>query len=217
MPETLHAELPSKQPLTNGRVRAFLRHLRIVGSPRIAARLADGRDGTHSSYFALRSRDPNFAAAWTDAIEHATENLVNEAHRRAVEGVTRFVVQKGYIVTGPDGKPLTQQEYSDRLLEVLLRYRLPELREKSVHHSGTIQHALSDSATVSLDDLNLLTADEKKQLLELLSTVAERRRENRSAIAVSANAPALPAPSGEIVDAEYEEVAEGDPENPHGI
>ena len=69
--------------------------------------------------YAWRETDPEFASAWDDAIEAAADALEGEAWRRAVTGTERPIIWKGEV-TG------TVREYSDRLLECLLRAHRPE-------------------------------------------------------------------------------------------
>jgi hypothetical protein len=65
-----------------------------------------------------RDKDEEFRAAWDDAEQEATDALEREAWRRAVEGVDKPVTFKGEITD-------TYKEYSDRLLEMLLRGHRP--------------------------------------------------------------------------------------------
>jgi hypothetical protein len=66
-----------------------------------------------------RRDDAAFAAAFEAAMALSTETLEDEAIRRAFEGVPKPVFHKGRKVAEIN-------EYSDRLLEVLLRARKPE-------------------------------------------------------------------------------------------
>jgi len=66
-----------------------------------------------------REKDPDFAAAWEDAIEAGTDLLEDEAMRRAVRGVEVPVFHRGKVV----GSRLA---YSDVLLITLLNARRPE-------------------------------------------------------------------------------------------
>lgn len=71
-----------------------------------------------------RTADPVFAAAWDEAEQMAADRLEREAWRRGVEGVDKPVVYKGEITD-------TFKEYSDRMLELLLKAHRPErFREK---------------------------------------------------------------------------------------
>ncbi|MEM7305034.1 MAG: hypothetical protein AAF682_00115 [Planctomycetota bacterium] len=109
----------SRARLTKDRKQRFLEELARTGIIAEAARLASphAKGGAISTFYAERDRDPEFAAAWKDAAEHATGIVEREAFRRAVEGwdePTRF---------GPVRK------HSDRLLELLLKARSPQYRE----------------------------------------------------------------------------------------
>lgn len=61
-----------------------------------------------------RQADQVFAADWAEAEEEAGDKLEREAWRRAVEGIDKPIVHKGEITD-------TYKEYSDRLLEILLK------------------------------------------------------------------------------------------------
>jgi hypothetical protein len=79
-----------------------------------------------------RRRDNEaFATAWSEASEIGTEALEAEAARRAYHGTLRPVFHKGE-------KCGEIREYSDQLLQFLLRSRKPETyRETQKHdHSG---------------------------------------------------------------------------------
>lgn len=61
-----------------------------------------------------RDADDDFASRWLEAEQEAADKLEREAWRRAVEGVDRPVTYQGQITD-------TYKEYSDRMLEVLLK------------------------------------------------------------------------------------------------
>jgi hypothetical protein len=86
--------------------------------------------------YEMRAADPEFAAAWTRALEAGSDILESEALRRSVEGVDEPVYQGGALVG-------SVTKYSDTLLALLLKSHLPEkYRERSeVKHSGTIELA----------------------------------------------------------------------------
>jgi len=67
-------------------------------------------------------KDPEFIAAYETALEEATDRLEQEARRRGVMGVERPVYQGGVRVG-------YVREYSDRLLETMLRARHPVYTE----------------------------------------------------------------------------------------
>jgi hypothetical protein len=75
--------------------------------------------------YRYRERDPDFAAAWNDAIESAVDDLEGEARRRAYEGTEEYVVSSGRVVTLNE-TPLTVRRYSDQLMISLLAAHRPE-------------------------------------------------------------------------------------------
>lgn len=64
-------------------------------------------------------QDAEYAERHRDARESACDRLEEEARRRAVDGVERPIWQRGQVVG-------SVREYSDRLLEMLLRANRPE-------------------------------------------------------------------------------------------
>jgi hypothetical protein len=82
--------------------------------------------------------DPDFAAAWDRALEIATDAMEAEAWRRGVEGVEKPLIVGGRLVSErvfngqPPGKdeadgPVAMiREYSDSLLQVMLKANRPE-------------------------------------------------------------------------------------------
>lgn len=98
-----------KQRMTNERKEIFLAELGRTGVFAHAARAAspNSKHGALNSFRAERERDPEFAAAWDEAIEVSTGIIEQEAIRRAVNG-------------WDDGKV---QKYSDRLMELILKRR----------------------------------------------------------------------------------------------
>jgi hypothetical protein len=69
-----------------------------------------------------REEDPQFAQAWGDAIEQFHDSLEDVGRERAVDGVLSKVIEDN------DGKVVGEiRRYSDRLLELLLKRRRPEI------------------------------------------------------------------------------------------
>lgn len=71
-------------------------------------------------------RAQEFAAAWDDAIQESLDDLESEARRRARFGVTRLKFTRGgdpiYLPnTGDEQIQYSEQEYSDSLMQFLLR------------------------------------------------------------------------------------------------
>lgn len=93
-----------------------------------------------------RNEDDAFAQAWAEAIDEATDALEAEARRRAIDGVEKPITYQGNI-TG------TYVEYSDKMLELLLRAHRPEKFSERVRneHTGAnggpiqLERAVSDA------------------------------------------------------------------------
>lgn len=85
------------------------------------------------SAYDWRDADADFASAWDDAEQEAADKLEREAWRRAVEGTEKPVTFQGVITA-------TYKEYSDKMLELLLKaHRGDKFRDKaSVEHSGGV-------------------------------------------------------------------------------
>lgn len=98
------------------------------------------------TFYDWRDHDAEFAARLPDANEDANDTLEFAAHDRAVNGVVSYVVSQGKLVYGPDNKPLVERKYSDSLLTLLLKARLPakykeqKQLEVSGPDGGPIQH-----------------------------------------------------------------------------
>jgi hypothetical protein len=74
-----------------------------------------------STAWQWRKNDPEFAAAWDEAVAEGVDRLEDEAHRRAVEGYnSRPIYHKGKKVG-------EIRKYSDSLLTPLLKCRRPEV------------------------------------------------------------------------------------------
>jgi hypothetical protein len=85
--------------------------------------------------YKLRKSDAGFGELWAEAELIAADLLEQEAHRRAFEGVLKPVYQKGMQVG-------SVREYSDKLMELLLKARKPDTFKdrKEVAHTGTVVH-----------------------------------------------------------------------------
>lgn len=186
-------------PLTAERKAVFLRELARHGVAAEAARVASPhtteRHGALSTFLSERNRDPQFAADWAGAVEQANAALECEAWRRAVEGTPRGVFQKGERVMDHDGQPATEQQYSDRLLEVLLRSRLSDRYgdKKQIEVRGRVDVR---SVTLSIADLQALSPEQRGQLARIMERIAIVRGEVEPGEAV----PALPGSDGQIIE-----------------
>lgn len=102
---------------TKRRRTAFLDRLRASANVSAAARAAGL---SRSSAYALRGRDPDFRAAWDEALEEALDDLEAELRRRAIEGVDKPVFYGGKECG-------SVKSYSDTLGMFLLKSRRGEV------------------------------------------------------------------------------------------
>lgn len=136
--------------------KRFLKHF---AETRSVARALELTPVDRSTAYTARKTDPEFGAAWLEVEDAMVDEMEAEAYRRAVEGVSKPVVSAGKYVTDVT-------EYSDSLLQFLLRHRRPDVyRERTeVQHSGEI--GARQTTMVVLDPA--LSA----QALDLLSKAA---------------------------------------------
>ena len=141
------AKAPKKSPKSRRTSRTdraretFLNTLRERCNVSESARAAGiGR----STAYEWRDADPSFAAEWDDAEQEAADKLEREAWRRAVDGVDKPVTFQGMITA-------TYKEYSDRMLEILLKGHRPEKFTDRIkaEHSGEM------SLTIAPEDAAL--------------------------------------------------------------
>ena len=134
----------------------FLKALANTANVR-AACLQAGID--HTTVYRWQEHDTEFGIRFHQANEEANWLLFGECWRRAMQGEVRYVTSQGKIVIGPDGEPLTYREKSDRLLELMLKSRLPSFRERqhvemsgSVDISGAKEKLLQKLGAINTDD-----------------------------------------------------------------
>jgi len=113
---------------TAAREKRFLDTLRLTCNVTEAAVAAGVR---RRRVYEWRDRDEEFRAAWDDAEQEAADALEREAWRRAVEGTDKPIVFRGRVTAA-------YKEYSDRLLELLLKGHRPDkFRDRvSAEYSG---------------------------------------------------------------------------------
>jgi hypothetical protein len=107
---------------------------------------------SRQAVYAERQRNEEFAVAWADVEERVVETMEREAYRRAVEGTTKPLVSAGKHVTDVT-------EYSDSLLQFLLKARRPERYRENVkveHSGGVTQRVQVDLSKLSADELAAL-------------------------------------------------------------
>lgn len=92
-----------------------------------------------STAYRWRNAEPDFKAAWDEALETAIDAMEREAHRRAFTGIKKPII--GRVGKDKDGIVTHVTEYSDGLATLLLKAHRPEkYRERTdVQHSGKIE------------------------------------------------------------------------------
>lgn len=106
----------------------FLEELAIAPNVSAAARLA----GTNrATAYRHRESDSEFAAAWDDALEQSTDDLVGECYRRATRGCEKPVFHQGEQCGAI-------REYSDTLAIFLLKSHRPSVYgdKSKIEHTG---------------------------------------------------------------------------------
>lgn len=136
----------------------FLKALSMTANIR-AACMAAGIDRSLVYYW--QEHDDSFSMRFNIANQEANDLLFAAAWERSVKGVEKPVVSMGKQVF-VDGKPLMERVYSDALLSLLLKARLPEFRDRqqvdvNANLTGSVQ--TSDLSS----DLRLLTNEQLAQ------------------------------------------------------
>jgi len=167
-----------RRHVSAARREIFLAELARTGVVAHAARVASSegmsRKGPSSSFYQARRDDPAFAVRWQNALEESDSKLLIEARRRAIEGTDRGIFQQGKRVFDHDGKPATHKEYSDRILELILKARFPNeyIERRSLEFTPTIS-----GWTISGDDLACLTPKQTEDLKNIMRTIMVSRNE----------------------------------------
>lgn len=106
--------------------------------------------------YVWKEKYPDFAALFDDASEQANDHIRGEIYRRAIDGYEEQpVISAGKVVFGQDDKPLMVRRYSDSLLTLLAKSRMPEFREKQhLEMSGSLD--LNGARDSLLDKLGTL-------------------------------------------------------------
>ena len=158
--------MPQRMRMTEERKAAFLEHLRKYGLVTQAAKHASPGSplGCTTSFNDERGRDPEFAAAWEQAIEESEEELLRQLRERGLDGIVEDV----YGSLGPNqGTGIVGQRkvYSDKMAELYARV-----------HSARVRHGLANKVELSgtvrqENELNLANLTPKQQ--ELLRQLLE--------------------------------------------
>ncbi len=114
--------------------------------------------------YRLRKEFKHIDERWNDAILAGKEYLEDTARKRAVDGVARdkSIYYKGELVV-----ERTEIEYSDAMLALLLRGRMPMYRD---HPQTRVDVAVAKELTRVFDILRgALSSDEYKRVIELIA------------------------------------------------
>lgn len=142
----------------------FLQILEDTASPKQAAQVCGI---SRRLAFEYKQKDLEFRRRWEQSIEVAMDALLDEAYRRACIGVEEPVIYQGQMSMTRDAetgeeRPLTMRKHSDRLLEVMLKFRYGD--------------QLADRLRVKVEDTGLsaeallqMPSGERAQLVSLLS------------------------------------------------
>jgi uncharacterized protein YbjQ (UPF0145 family) len=133
---------------------AFLAAYEVSGSISVAAERAGIERRRHYQWM---TRDAAYVERWKEADQVAVQALVDEAKRRAVDGV---VTPKTVA-----GEAIDVIEYSDRLLEFLIKGRRPEIYGDRM--KSEISGPAGGPIQVSAVDLSRLTTDQLRALKEM--------------------------------------------------
>lgn len=161
---------------TPERRELFFQVLEDTCSPKQAAAAAGI---SRQTAFYHKANDPEFRSRWEKAIEVALDALLDEAYRRAALGYDEPVIHGGRLSTVTDPKtgeerPLTVRKHSDRLLEVLLKFRYGE-------HMADRLRVKVDSSGLDAEALIRMTSEERAQLVALLSKYQANRPDEEDA------------------------------------
>lgn len=155
----------------------FLRSFALTANVRAACLKAGV---ARSTIYAWQEHDTAFGLRFRQASEDANDLIRAELFRRAVQGVEEPVVSVGklvYIEENGQRKPLTRKVYSDQLLSLLAKARMPEFRERQrVEMSGPDGEPIQTMNQQM--DLSMLTND---QLAQFKQWLLEAQRRNAPA------------------------------------
>jgi len=148
----------------------FLQILEDTASPKQAAKACGISRGLAFEY---KAKDPEFKVRWEQAVEVAMDALLDEAYRRAAIGVEEPVIYQGQLSTVVDKatgeeRPLTVRKHSDRLLEVLLKFRYGDQMADRLR-------VKVDSSGLDAQALLSMSTEERAQLVTLLSKYQANR------------------------------------------
>ncbi|MEQ8966771.1 MAG: hypothetical protein RID91_13160 [Azospirillaceae bacterium] len=152
--------------------------MRMTISDDFVQESADPRKGVYN----LMNRDAEFRVKFEAARARGKQRLIDtlevEADRRAVQGVSKNVYQKGEQVFNKDGTPATVTEFSDYLLVQRLKALDPDnySTKTQIHHSGEIRQAEQSGIVLQEADMAALDDQERRDLARLLQKISMWRR-----------------------------------------
>jgi hypothetical protein len=153
--------------MTPARKKKFLDHLREHGLVIAAAKHASANSplGCQTSFYEERSKDPEFAAAWEQALDESEEDLLRQLKKRGIDGI-----QEDVYGSQGQGMPIgvvgQKTVYSDKMAELYARVKSARIRQglaNKVELSGTVK----TEASIGIDKL---TPEQQDLLTKLLDT-----------------------------------------------
>lgn len=124
--------------------------------------------------FEYKKDDLEFRRRWDQAIEVAMDALLDEAYRRACIGVEEPVIYQGQLAVTRDPqtgeeRPLTVRRHSDRLLEVMLKFRYGD------QLADRLRVKVDDDTGLDAEALLKMPSEERAQLVVLLGKYKSNR------------------------------------------
>ena len=160
---------------TPERRELFFQVLEDTCSPKQAAAAAGI---SRQTAFYHKANDIEFRTRWEKAIEVALDALLDEAYRRAAIGYDEPVIHQGRLATVADpatgeDRPLTVRKHSDRLLEVLLKFRYGE------QMADRLRVKVEESSGLDAEALLKMPSEDRRALTTLLAKYeANKERED---------------------------------------
>lgn len=115
---------------------------------------------TRTTVYEWQEHDSTFSLRFKIAEQEANDVIRAEIHRRGIEGYSKPVVSMGKVVYGPDGQPLTENVYSDALLSLLAKARMPEYRDKQQQQINIANVA---GTSIHHEEISLLSNDKLEE------------------------------------------------------
>lgn len=154
---------------TYARKQAYCKALiEARGNRHVAARKIGVHRATVTRHY---QEDPQFKEDLDGAMEEYRNILVQEAHRRGVEGVKKPLYFQGRRVfdVDEDGDPIPAfvREYDTTLLMALMKRWIPEFRDKQVVENRNL------NVDMGVADLEQLSPEQREKIEELLALEEE--------------------------------------------